>query len=149
MCMYLFIVPLLFSLPVLKLPHLKKKAGLKNSTLVPHYLLSRHSTKPSHGFHLYHQILMNIWETKTRLSVRHIQSERTKKHNKKQQTSFSIAQTTASDWNTRRIAEIGFSASSMTPSANPLSKAPTTQKRVVIRVEVFHFQWTAYFKLMS
>lgn len=43
------------------------------------------------------------------------------------QTSLSIAQATESDWNIRRIAEIGCSASSITPSANPLSNAPEAQ----------------------
>lgn len=54
-----------------------------------------------------------------------------------EQTSLRIAQAAASDWNTRRIAEIGCRTSSITPSADPASKAPEMQNNVVIRVEHF------------
>lgn len=44
-------------------------------------------------------------------------------------TSLRRAQTSASEWTTRRSAEIGCSTSSILPSASPFSNAPETHER--------------------
>lgn len=54
-----------------------------------------------------------------------------------EQTSLRITQRAASDWNTRRMAEMGCRASSITPSANPASKAPDMQNNGGIPIELF------------